>query len=436
MGSLDPNPAKERRAGFITLSCVVLTMLVIVLSTQVDWRSYKRYRLVFSMLQDASGIQPGTPVNVGGILYGKVLQVASGSIATDSTNPLANASVQTSLGTIVEFELDSSIPLWASAQISRNATVLGGNVSIQIYDTGFENQTDPLFKSTHAPVVANSTIRASNPPSGMTTIFGGPVAITLDKIYSELSIFHEWFTTQARKEISAQIQNITASVDLLRAKVRSDSKEWSARIASLKSNTNEMNQLLGISNTGQQDPQSVSNIFNKAAPQIRADADSIKADYNAVAMEIKEKISPQMTKSYDDFQKQITRLQTDMETALAASKDGYGLYAASIAQLSLSGGQITRAFQDLLGGLMRAILEKPDDAGFDKQDQLMIARGLALQAQDVQLSVEDLEKLATQMNTKSPQMADEIRQRTAATLTQLKKSLDAFNASLQVQYQK
>jgi ElaB/YqjD/DUF883 family membrane-anchored ribosome-binding protein len=50
--------------------------------------------------------------------------------------------------------------------------------------------------------------------------------------------------------------------------------------------------------------------------------------------------------------------------------------------------------------------------------------------------VEDLEKLATQMNTKSPQMADEIRQRTAATLTQLKKSLDAFNASLQAQYPK
>jgi hypothetical protein len=33
-------------------------------------------------------------------------------------------------------------------------------------------------------------------------------------------------------------------------------------------------------------------------------------------------------------------------------------------------------------------------------------------------------------------MADEIRQRTAATLAQLKKSIDAFNASLQAQYQK
>ena len=146
-------------------------------------------------------------------------------------------------------QYSSLINAWTSrsrSTISRNATVLGGNVSIQIYDTGFENQTDPLFKSAHAPVVANSTIRASNPPSGMTTIFGGPVAITLDKMYGEISIFHEWFTTQARKEISAQIQNITASVDLLRAKVRSDSKEWSARIASLKSNTNEMNQLLGL----------------------------------------------------------------------------------------------------------------------------------------------------------------------------------------------
>jgi ElaB/YqjD/DUF883 family membrane-anchored ribosome-binding protein len=90
----------------------------------------------------------------------------------------------------------------------------------------------------------------------------------------------------------------------------------------------------------------------------------------------------------------------------------------------------------LLGGLARAILDKPDDAEFNRQDQLMIARGLALQAQEVQLSVEDLEKLASQMKTSSPQMADEIRQRTAATLAQLKKSIDAFNASLQAQYQK
>jgi hypothetical protein len=125
-----------------------------------------------------------------------------------------------------------------------------------------------------------------------------------------------------------------------------------------------------------------------------------------------------------------------MESVTAAGKDANDLYAASISQLSLSGGQITRAFQDLLGGLARAILEKPDDAEFAQQDQLMIARGLALQAQEVQLSVEDLEKLATQMKTNSPQMADEIRQRTAATLAELKKSLDAFNATLQAQYRK
>ena len=143
-----------------------------------------------------------------------------------------------------------------------------------------------------------------------------------------------------------------------------------------------------------------------------------------------------MTKAYEDFEKQFTRLKTDMDSITAAGKDANSLYAASISQLSLSGGQITRAFQDLLGGLARAILEKPDDAQFAQQDQLMIARGLALQAQDVQLTVEDLERLTTQMKTSSPQMADEIRQRTAATLAQLKKSLDAFNATLQEQYPK
>ena len=125
-----------------------------------------------------------------------------------------------------------------------------------------------------------------------------------------------------------------------------------------------------------------------------------------------------------------------MDSVTAAGKNANSLYAASISQLSLSGGQITRAFQDLLGGLARAILDKPNDAEFNKQDQLMIARGLALQAQEVQLSVEDLENLASQMKATSPQMADEIRQRTAAILAQLKKSIDAFNASLQAQYRK
>jgi ElaB/YqjD/DUF883 family membrane-anchored ribosome-binding protein len=440
MGSLDSNPAKERLAGFITLAVILLSTLTLLVVTQIDWHSYKQYRLVFSLLQDAAGIRPGTPVNVGGLPYGKVLRVKTGPLLDETGNvrpnpPAPLSDTVNTLGTFVIFELDSRISLWPSAQICRTATVLGGNVTIQIYDTGFETQTDPLFKS-RTPLIASATIRASNPPSGMSTIFGGPVALTLDKMYSQISIFHEWFTNQARKEIASQIQTIKSSVDSIRSKVNTDTSEWEPRIASLKSTSAEMSRRLGISNSGEQDPDSVSAIINKSSPQIRADLDSVQSDYTAIAAEFKNKLRGQMTKAYEDFEKQFTRLKADMESVTAAGKDADGLFAASTAQLSLSGGQITRAFQDLLGGLARAILDKPDDAEFNRQDQLMIARGLALQAQEVQLSVEDLEKLASQMKTSSPQMADEIRQRTAATLAQLKKSIDAFNASLQAQYQK
>ncbi len=440
MGSLDSNPAKERLAGFITLAVILLSTLTLLVVTQFDWHSYKQYRLVFSLLQDAAGIRPGTPVNVGGLAYGKVLRVKTGPLLDETGNFRANtpplsADTPNTLGTFVIFELDSSISLWPSAQICRTATVLGGNVTIQIYDNGFETQTDPLFKS-RTPLIAGATIRASNPPSGMSTIFGGPVALQLDKMYSQISLFHEWFTNQARKEIATQLQTLKSSVDSIRSKVIADTSEWEPRIASLKSTSAEMSRRLGISNTGEQDPNSISAIINKDSPQIRADLDSVQSDYTAIAAEIKNKLSGQMTKAYEDFEKQFTRLKADMDSVTAAGKDADGLFAASTAQLSLSGGQITRAFQDLLGGLARAILDKPDDAEFNKQDQLMIARGLALQAQEVQLSVEDLEKLAAQMKTNSPQMADEIRQRTAATLAQLKKSLDAFNATLQEQYPK
>jgi ElaB/YqjD/DUF883 family membrane-anchored ribosome-binding protein len=440
MGSLDSNPAKERLAGFITLAVILLSTLTLLVVTQIDWHSYKQYRLVFSLLQDAAGIRPGTPVNVGGLPYGKVLRVKTGPLLDETGNvrpnpPAPLSDTVNTLGTFVIFELDSRISLWPSAQICRTATVLGGNVTIQIYDTGFETQTDPLFKS-RTPLIASATIRASNPPSGMSTIFGGPVALTLDKMYSQISIFHEWFTNQARKEIASQIQTIKSSVDSIRSKVNTDTSEWEPRIASLKSTSAEMSRRLGISNSGEQDPDSVSAIINKSSPQIRADLDSVQSDYTAIAAEFKNKLRGQMTKAYEDFEKQFTRLKADMDAVTSAGKNATSLYAASISQLSLSGGQITRAFQDLLGGLARAILDKPDDAEFNRQDQLMIARGLALQAQEVQLSVEDLEKLASQMKTNSPQMADEIRQRTAATLAQLKKSIDAFNASLQAQYQK
>jgi hypothetical protein len=406
MGSLDSNPAKERLAGFITLAVILLSTLTLLVVTQFDWHSYKQYRLVFSLLQDAAGIRPGTPVNVGGLAYGKVLRVKTGPLLDETGNFRANtpplsADTPNTLGTFVIFELDSSISLWPSAQICRTATVLGGNVTIQIYDNGFETQTDPLFKS-RTPLIAGATIRASNPPSGMSTIFGGPVALQLDKMYSQISLFHEWFTNQARKEIATQLQTLKSSVDSIRSKVNADTSEWEPRIASLKSTSAEMSRRLGISNSGEQDPTSISAIINKDSPQIRADLDSVQSDYTAIAAEIKNKLSGQMTKAYEDFEKQFTRLKADMDSVTAAGKDADGLFAASTAQLSLSGGQITRAFQDLVGGLARAILEKPDDAEFNKQDQLMIARGLALQAQEVQLSVEDLEKLAAQMKTNSP----------------------------------
>lgn len=438
MGSLDPNPAKERLAGFLTLAAILCGTLLIVVVTQVDWRPYTQYRLVFSLLQDASGIQPGIPVEIGGIHYGKVLRVETGPMLDDAGNVRANAQRPDSananiLGTFVTFELDSKVPLWSSARVSRNATVLGGNVSIQIYDTGFELQNNSQSAGPNSPLIANATIRASNPPSGLSTIFGGPVALKLDQMYANFTLFYDWFTQHARTEMVAHFQSINASINLLRANVTSDSNDWQARFASLKSNTSEMNRQLGISNKGEQDPTSYSSIIKEKLPQIHADATSAQSDYTAMTAEIKIKVSEKMTKAYEDFQIQFARLLADMQTLTAAGKDANGAYADSVAELSLSGGQIYRAFQELLSGIVRAIVDKPNDAEFAKQDQLMFARELALQAQEVQVAVEDLQMLANQMKSSSPDMADAIRQRTAATLAQLKKSLDAFHATLQNQ---
>ena len=66
MGSLDPNPAKERLAGFITLAVILLSTLALLVVTQVDWRSYTQYRLVFSTWNSGECGRPSIRESVAG----------------------------------------------------------------------------------------------------------------------------------------------------------------------------------------------------------------------------------------------------------------------------------------------------------------------------------------------------------------------------------
>lgn len=438
MGVLNPNPAKERLAGFITIASILIGTLVLIMIMQLDWNKYQQYRLTFSLLQDASGIQVGTPVNVGGITYGRVTRVDSGPLLDVSGNLVINPPIGTSpatamLGTFVTFQLDSTISLWPSARINRNASVLGGNVSIEIFDTGFENQADPQFESTISPLITNSTIRASNPPSGVSNIFGGAVAMQLDNFYQDFTVFQDWIALEFKKMMTTEFQNIQTSVNSLRVKVNSDIDQWSSRIKSMKANTAEMNRRLGIAYEGEQDQKSFSAVFNNLWPQIQADAQNAKDNYNLIATEFKNTLSNELIKVYQDYQKQFTLLNADLETLGVASKENYAVYALSLAELSLSGGQISRTFENILSELIDAVLDSPNDEEFLRQDQLMIARELAVHAQEVQFALQDVEAVVSQMKTSAPVMMDELRQRTIQTLAELKKALDSFHATLRSQ---
>ncbi|MCE9619471.1 MAG: hypothetical protein K8R92_06145 [Planctomycetes bacterium] len=436
MSSFDPDPPKERRAGFFALLVILIVVSAIIVMNEVNWKSRTPYRVAFSMLQDATDIAPGTPILVGGIKYGEVLDVAAGAIPGDAVAPEGesdDAVSGTATGTLVQFEIDSSIRLWSGVRIYRSATVLGGNVSIHISETGF----NPRLSVARQPLPANSTIRASNPSSGLNSILGGPVAAQLKQMLEDFDPFKDWLMKVARQDFSARFDPIVASFNSARSKIRGDFDEWSPRITALKSSAGDLTRQLGIGDEESQDPQSMSRMVSKVSQQVRGDFDSvrqdaqaIRADYGAIADDLKSKLGEKMVKAYDEYQLEFARIKTILESLSATGSETGKLWYQMLSEFSLGAGQIDRLFHAVLESVMRAILEKPNAGEINEQERLMVIRMLALRAEEVQWSVDDLEALAKLMEKASPETAVEIRHRAGASLEALKKSLDSFHESL------
>jgi hypothetical protein len=418
MGSHDPDPSRERRAGFVTLVVILVSTLGIVLTTQIDWRRHAMYRLALSMNQDAGGIAIGTPVHVGGIRYGQVIGVVEGAI------PAEGATAPTLHGTLVEFEIDASVRLWSGARIYRQATMLGGNVSIEIADTGY----DPRMIA-RQPLPAGTTIRASNPTSGLNALLGPKTAGHLGNFLDDFGPFRDWFANEGRPDASARFDRIWTPFQQLRGMLRADIDLWSPRVAALKTSAGSLVRQLGIGQDKDGDPQSLAQSWSRVAP-IRADFNAAKLDFDASAADLRDRIAPKLQKSFDDFKDCLARARTELGSLVDANTAFQADYAAMLANFSLGGGQISRLFSDVMASLVRALLEKPDGPQIAWGDEMMSLRQIDLQADEVRNCVRDLDTLADRVQAASPDTAAQMRRRIEAAMASLRRSLDALNASL------
>ncbi|MGA1267299.1 MAG: hypothetical protein ACO32J_08980, partial [Phycisphaerales bacterium] len=102
----ESNALNGIRAGIFVVTTVVLTLTVVFVLLKVDlFASKARYGVDFTTADGVAGLSPGSDVQVGGVITGRVLEL----------EPRIDEKAQSLLGIRVWIEMDQRVPLYWSA---------------------------------------------------------------------------------------------------------------------------------------------------------------------------------------------------------------------------------------------------------------------------------------------------------------------------------
>lgn len=120
---------------FVIVSIVLGVAVVIVLAGIGDaLRSKTEYQVDFSLLDGADGLEPGSPVKVGGQRVGSVISWTF--YHTEAGAGVNQEARLVPVGVRVAVEVDSSITLYEDAEVFLIRPLLGGNSQINIPSVG------------------------------------------------------------------------------------------------------------------------------------------------------------------------------------------------------------------------------------------------------------------------------------------------------------
>ncbi len=119
---------------FVIVSIALGVAVVIVLAGIGDALRVKtKYEVDFSLLDGADGLEPGSPVKIGGQRVGQVL---SWEFYHDQSPTVNQEGYRVPAGVRVIIEIDSSITLFEDAEVYLVRPLLGGNSQINIPSVG------------------------------------------------------------------------------------------------------------------------------------------------------------------------------------------------------------------------------------------------------------------------------------------------------------
>ena len=427
MPAHEPNPLREARVGFYMLSIVLSVSAVLIVLCNIDWNSRTRYRLAFRVSQDVTGVQPGTPVTLGGIQWGKVLSVDPGEIpAQGSATAALQGPASASRGTLVTFEIDSRIDLFDNAKIARASSMLGGDVQLVILETGLDHSVEQrgVPTMTREELPEGSVLIASSPAGGAVALLGSRLAARVSMLPDHIDELRQTIEKRMMPDIRAQSAPLQANFLATRDMIVKDRETWSSPMDQASASMKRLQARLAADSVIARD---IEQGWTRAKPIY----DAMASDLAMLKQRIDDDVEPRATRLWEQATEEWKRVQRLGGQIDAAGRGAYATYGEFMADNSLMGGQISRAFDDLLGLLLKALVGKPGEDGMARLQRYEAASRLVLCTDELRRANDALQQLADSVQPVDADMAKRIREDAAKAVVHFRAAVERLAAPTQ-----
>ena len=426
MPAHEPNPLREARVGLVTMTLVLGVSAVLIVLCNLNWTDLRVYRVGFRVNQDATGIEPGTPVTLGGLTWGHVRSVSNGHVAADGSiaNALKAAPAGATRGTLVEFDLDSRIELHDGARVARSATILGGNVQLVVVDTGLmQGAAGTLPMKTRGTLGEGAVVIATEANMGLSGLVGPRAATRLGLIPDDVDALTKSWSEEIKPGIAKEIDRLQAQGRPLIEAIRGDRAPWEAAIDRASASMDRLR--------AQLDP------APGAAPSVARDLsqgwdagkpafDAVQADIKDLRDRLDQQTGPRAERLWQQANDEWTRVRQVVGQSAKAGADSIDAFQDFMANSSLMGGQIKRTFDELPAALLAALFGKPGESGMQRLRRYEAASRLAIATNDLRRASDALESLADATRAADPALSARIRQDAAQAVVQFRAAVDAL----------
>lgn len=408
------SPRNNVRAGMVTVAVVAAATLLLWGWMSLDARRMAEYRVRFTAAQGVYGLESGSPVTVGGLARGQVVEVHP-DLDGDALR-----------GYVVRIRIDRDVPVTTRTRVEARAEDVSGAAVLAMENVG---RPAPMTQAKAGPSMAGllpegSEIVAST-PDGFRTWGGTASGPSLRKLYDA------WFVAAtdgktlpgrlraSYGDLSKSFPEARKEFGRLREDVERDLDAWRAGFAEVRDEASSAMARIGIGAEGDGAEGSLKRNLGELGREVR--------DIPAVE-------SARWARTSDSFDQAVAAVKK-----VGARAGELRAMLAEAGTLGDAGADFSVAAQELSAGKAEALrapwrlLARPDEAQRAKDARIELARAYAEAAAEHQRAmkgIEDALRRDAPLLEKDPALAALLRSRLEAANALFEARLPAMEALL------